>query len=708
VWVTQARRDLVTSFCRVAVIAVSVLAALVTTASAAAVPPPLGALTQMPGTLGCFSTTGASQVGPGTCQVGREIIGPESAVVSPDGRFLYVGSYQSNTPYQAGLAVFSRDPVTGVLTELTGKSGCYTMDGSSQAGATTCTEVRGMGVGDGRDFVMASGGQWAYMVNQRERVGDPAASIIIFRRNPATGVLSQPAGTAGCLSVDGSSQAGPGTCQTLATLAAPNGISISSNNRFVYVNDYGAPARLHVLRRNLATGALTEVQCLAAAPAPTGCTASRGVGSTKSLVISPDGTHAYSALYASSEIAIWDRNPSTGLLTEKMGAAGCISVNGEDNNGAATCATGRELINAEAMSITPDGHTLYVASYGGNGLAIFHVNANGTLSQLSGPKGCVSEGGIDNLGKSTCADVRALQNPYGSTISPDGRTLYVTEFGVSPEGGVAVFSINPSSGALTQLPGLQGCVTADGASNAGAGTCQVGAGLGGTYDPIVSPDGESVYIAGENGQALSVFERETAPTCAAAIASTVYERPVSVPLSCIDGDGQAVTISIASAPSHGKLGPITDGAVTYTPVAGFTGHDSFTFEATDGTNVSSPATVTITVKRLPRPVVSHAGESHPTWSEVAAPSGEHPPPVGTTFNFTLNETAQVTFTFAESGKGQKGTLTVTGRSGQNKVAFQGRLNAHHKLATGSYAATIVARNEGGASKPAHLSFTIAG
>jgi len=51
-----------------------------------------------------------------------------------------------------------------------------------------------------------------------------------------------------------------------------------------------------------------------------------------------------------------------------------------------------------------------------------------------------------------------------------------------------------------------------------------------------------------------------------------------------------------SAPAHGTLTLATDGAFTYQPVEDFTGTDAFTYRAGDGSTVSAPATVTITVR----------------------------------------------------------------------------------------------------------------
>ena len=54
-----------------------------------------------------------------------------------------------------------------------------------------------------------------------------------------------------------------------------------------------------------------------------------------------------------------------------------------------------------------------------------------------------------------------------------------------------------------------------------------------------------------------------------------------------------------------------------------------------------------------------------------------------------------------------GTLTFTGHSGTNKVAFQGRISPTEKLKPGRYTLVITATNSAGVrSAPKSLSFTI--
>lgn len=70
-----------------------------------------------------------------------------------------------------------------------------------------------------------------------------------------------------------------------------------------------------------------------------------------------------------------------------------------------------------------------------------------------------------------------------------------------------------------------------------------------------------------------------------------------------DPNGDSMTVAVATPPSGGTA-VVTAGGILYTPDAGFTGPDSFTYVASDGVYESAPATVTIDFTFLPDPPVA--------------------------------------------------------------------------------------------------------
>ncbi len=136
------------------------------------------------------------------------------------------------------------------------------------------------------------------------------------------------------------------------------------------------------------------------------------------------------------------------------------------------------------------------------------------------------------------------------------------------------------------------------------------------------------------------------------------------------------------------------------------------------TTTTPPAHVTSTSSSvpsetpLPPPVVQSARQSATRWREGnrLARISRAKTPTGTTFSFSLNEQATVTFSFTQRVRAHKvsaGRLTFTGHSGADKLAFQGRISPVKKLKPGSYTLVITATDSAGArSAPKSLSFTI--
>jgi VCBS repeat-containing protein len=94
-----------------------------------------------------------------------------------------------------------------------------------------------------------------------------------------------------------------------------------------------------------------------------------------------------------------------------------------------------------------------------------------------------------------------------------------------------------------------------------------------------------------------------------------------------DPENDPLTAIKATDPTNGTLTLNSDGSFTYKPRAGFSGTDSFTYKANDGTNDSNVATVTLTVN-----------------PETTAPTVSSVTPTKTT---GVSRTPNITATFSE-------------------------------------------------------------
>ncbi len=115
----------------------------------------------------------------------------------------------------------------------------------------------------------------------------------------------------------------------------------------------------------------------------------------------------------------------------------------------------------------------------------------------------------------------------------------------------------------------------------------------------------------------------------------------------------------------------------------------------------------------PKPRLTRVRESHRRWREPGHRSGTPASPLGTEFDFVLNERARVTFTFVRHVRQRHvvvaGTWTVTGHKGRNRVRFAGRLSRRRVLGLGPFAVRIVAVSPVGVPSRAHsLAFAIVG
>ncbi|HEY5288316.1 MAG TPA: hypothetical protein VIJ50_14565 [Solirubrobacteraceae bacterium] len=350
-----------------------------------------GQLTQSPGTAGCIASKGA-----GGCATGIGLEGPNSVAISPDGRNVYATSLNSNA-----IDVFARNPSTGALTQAS--SGC--IDNVPSSGCTGGRALYGPDV-----VVVSPDGRNVYVGAFK------GSAIAVFRRDPSTGALVQPAGTSGCISYAPLPGCAPGVA-----LAAPEGMAISPDGDNVYVAAALSSA-LDVFTRNPSTGTLTQASgsagCIVETPLA-GCSTGTQLGGADAVAVSPEGSDVYVTSVLSNSVTSFTRTPTTGQLIQKTGTSACVIY-----VLAVGCSLGQALNAPEGLAISPDDANVYVTAFAPGAIDVLDRAAeSGALSQKPRRPGCLAAGPPQS-----CSLGRGLLGASSIAVSPDGRYVYSAAF----------------------------------------------------------------------------------------------------------------------------------------------------------------------------------------------------------------------------------------------------------------------------------------
>lgn len=315
-------------------------------------------------------------------------------------------------------------------------------------------------------------------VQRRLSIGAAVAVLSLAFPPAAVGVPGQLT-AAGCIQDVGKADCGVNQ----QGLEGVGGVVVSPDGRSVYALGYIDAAIVRFDRAP--TGALTPAGCIQDAGLADCGPTQQGLDQVSAATVSPDGR----SVYAVSEnpdhaIVSFNRDPATGALS----GGSCIQ-----DVGLTDCPTTQEgLEYASDVAVSPDGKSVYVA--GEADRAIVRFNRDPATGALSGGS-CIQDPSLTDCPVAQ----EGLHGANGVAVSADGASVYVAS---TTDGAIVRFNRDPGTGALSggaciQDVGLTDCPTTQ-------------QGLEYASDVAVSPDGTSVYVAGEIDSAVVRFNRDPA------------------------------------------------------------------------------------------------------------------------------------------------------------------------------------------------------
>ena len=172
----------------------------------------------------------------------------------------------------------------------------------------------------------------------------------------------------------------------------------------------------------------------------------------------------------------------------------------------------------------------------------------------------------------TVGDWRRLSGPAGSLLRDDGVVIWLNGQRIYFENGLDGAAYNTTT-SLT-IPNEA------------------------THDAIPLPAALPHLVDGENVMAVEVHQQSPGSSdMSFDLGFAVVERPYAGVLSNdTEPEGQPMTAVVETMPAHGSLVLNANGTFTYTPDAGYSGMDSFTYRASDGALTSTPGVVHLTVE----------------------------------------------------------------------------------------------------------------
>ena len=385
-------------------VSLSALAAAWVLLAPAVAPAAIGDLTAK----GCFEDAGPPDSHCGTGAENPGLYAADSVAVSPDGKSVYVASTGDSA-----IAMFKRNTTTGALTS----DGCISDD--STFPASGCADfAEGMSAPNG--VVVSPDGLDVYVVAN----GDD--SVVHLERDTATGDLTP----AECVANTGDVAGCGGLTQK--GLDSGRAIAIDPDGSAVYVvgGTGGGTGSVARLARNTSTETLSPGTCISNAPDAFTCGAeTAGLGNANDIAISADGESLHVASRTGGVVS---------LTAPGLSPLGCFA---DTDSAIAGCTSAQGLAGAKGIAVSPDGKSVYARSDSDAAVVRFNRSNTGTLTGA----GCIA----DTESATNCGGAKAdgLSSGTAIAVSPDNESVYAV--GGSPDQAIVSFDRDTTTGAIS-------------------------------------------------------------------------------------------------------------------------------------------------------------------------------------------------------------------------------------------------------------------
>jgi 6-phosphogluconolactonase (cycloisomerase 2 family) len=340
----------------------------------------------------------------------------------------------------------------------------------------------GTGVLTGGTAVATGNGPYAVAV-------DSAGQFVYVTNQSANTISAYSIGGGGALTPLTDVDAGtPGNQTSIATGSTPLAIAIHPSGKFAYVvNNLNNSVSAYSID---AAGALARIDSDGLTPGnQTSIPARSGA---IAIALDPVGAYAYVANAVDNSVSVYSIDATSGALT---------AIDADGGTGGPTyIATGGTT--PYSVSVDPTGQFAYVANGGDGTVSVYSITSGALGRVLCGPP-C-----------SVAGNIMAGSTPRSVTVHPSGLLAYVVN---SSSSDISAYTINPGSGALTQVD----C--------GGGSTCDVVNSLpknfkAGTNPFSISIDssGNYAYVANSGSANVSAYSINTSNGVLTPLASSPF------------------------------------------------------------------------------------------------------------------------------------------------------------------------------------------